>query len=243
MRLLSFLLLCFWGTSLYAEEIVVAIPEWEHWSEADGSGYYWDVFRQVYEPQGIKVVFKNAIFKRVISQLEEKTGIDASAGFVKNKERLQKFSYPKTHIDMESSGIIYLKTTSYSSMAEVTGIVGKIRGYDYSSWIPANVRIFEVNNTEEGMKLLLRNRIQYMADAMSDIRIALNQMDLEKSRFSTRVIQKVPLYAIFTKDARGERLANLFDSGMERLKKSGELKKIIEKYEPRVAYELDDLDE
>ena len=59
-------------------EIILASEEWANATNKDGTGLYWDIFRAVYEPVGIKTKFIIRSYKGSVS-LVKKNQADAAA--------------------------------------------------------------------------------------------------------------------------------------------------------------------
>ncbi len=163
MRLVIIIFILFMTSTGYAETITFKIPEWKGYTNSDGTGYYWDVLRSIYETEGIQMIHGTAPFKRSLKMVERKK-VDASAGVFRTPERVKKFRYPKTRISNEFSGIVFLKGTPFDKIQNLKGNIGKIRGYDYSAWLPSHLNISEMKYTSQAIKMLQAKRIQYHAD-------------------------------------------------------------------------------
>ena len=67
-------------------EIILASEEWANATNRDGTGLYWDIFRAVYEPVGIKTKFIIRSYKGSVS-LVKKNQADAAVGIYPEKSR------------------------------------------------------------------------------------------------------------------------------------------------------------
>ena len=67
-------------------EIILASEEWANATNKDGTGLYWDIFRAVYEPVGIKTKFIIHSYKGSVS-LVKKNQADAAVGI--HPEKIQ----------------------------------------------------------------------------------------------------------------------------------------------------------
>ncbi len=60
-------------------EIIMASEEWTNATNRDGTGLYWDIFRAVYEPVGIKTKFIIQTYNGSV-KLVKKNRVDAAVG-------------------------------------------------------------------------------------------------------------------------------------------------------------------
>ena len=75
-------------------EIILASEEWANATNRDGTGLYWDIFRAVYEPVGIKTKFIIRSYKGSVS-LVKKNKADAAVGIYPEEIKGALFSkYP-----------------------------------------------------------------------------------------------------------------------------------------------------
>jgi ABC-type amino acid transport substrate-binding protein len=198
-------------------------------SEADGSGYYWDLLRAVFESEGIDLKNTAAPFTRCLHELEGKH-IDGAVAVFKTPERSEKFTYSKSRLGYSSYGLIYLKGTPFNSIDDVTGGVGLIRGYDFSAWLPSKLNLVNVRNIPQAIRMLKLAHISYHADDIQDIVNALNKMQENPDKFVLKTLYINDLYLPFRKDERGQMLADKFDSGLRKVYENGTLAELTEKY-------------
>ena len=175
------------------------------------------------------MIHKIAPFKRALRSVEYKK-IDAAAGAFRTPERVKIFIYPKTRIDNEFSGIVFLRGTPFDKIKNLKGQIGKVRGYDYSAWLPSHLNIYEVNDTLQAIQMLRAKRISYHADASVDIESSIKQLKEKRDDFKIIKMYATPLYVIFTKNNRGQKMADIYDRGNKRLYKTGRLDEIMNKY-------------
>ncbi len=75
-------------------EIIMASEEWSNATNRDGTGLYWDIFRAVYEPVGVKTKFIIQTYNRSV-KLVKKNRVDAAVGIYPDRVRGTLFSqYP-----------------------------------------------------------------------------------------------------------------------------------------------------
>jgi polar amino acid transport system substrate-binding protein len=223
------ILIMLFSSSIFSETIKVCSFDRFDLSQKDGSGYYWDLLRSVYEAEGIKLEHSSASFARCLRRVENKE-VDAAVAVFKSPERTKKFIYPKFRLNFSSYGLIYLKGTSFNGFENVKSKIGIIRGYDFSAWLPSNLYLHKLKNTGQAMKMLELKRLEYHADDIQDVLLTIKKMGGRSEQFIYKKFNTKNLYIIFTKDPRGQNLADKFDTGLRIVFDNGILEKLIEKY-------------
>lgn len=66
------ILIVFMSSSIPAETITFCSLDRPGLSQKDGTGYYWDLLRAVYEAEGMKLKFHSVPFKRCLAHVEAK---------------------------------------------------------------------------------------------------------------------------------------------------------------------------
>ena len=110
--------------------------------------------------------------------------------------------------------------------------VGVVRGDSISSDLAAaNIEPIEVADTETGMKMLDRGRLDRMVGYRSVMAFQAAHLGLS-GRFSYAEVAATPSHVCFSRSiAYGEELRNLFDEGLAKLRARGDIDKIWAKYE------------
>ena len=199
-------------------------------SQKNGTGYYWDVLRAVYKIEGAEITHNSAPFLRCLLLVEKKKA-DSSVAAFRTPERVKKFIYPQYRLHYSSYGIAALQGTSFDKIESLEGDVGLTRGYDFSTWLPSDLDIHLVRDTIQGIKMLKRNRFKYHADDIQDIKLAIRKLGEPPGDYVMTTFHTKDLYVVFTKDARGQKLADMFDSGISKIAANGTLEKLVKKYE------------
>ncbi len=227
--IVGFLLLLMANVS-FSEKLEMCSPEYSDFTNKDGTGYYWDVLRAIFKDEGFELVPLIVSFKRCLLLLKDKQ-VDGTAALFKTKKRAEFLSYPKSRIHFTSYGLIYLKENSFEGFDNIKGRVGKIRGVEFSDWLPNNLDMEFLLNTRQAIKMLNAKRIMYYAEDIQDFQLTVHKMKGGKlDRYKIKVLDSSDLYSPFNGTARGKRLAVMFDKGLYKLFKSGELKAIAKRY-------------
>ncbi|MFT7128817.1 MAG: polar amino acid transport system substrate-binding protein [Gammaproteobacteria bacterium] len=214
---------------IFSETISLCSMERPGLSQKDGTGYYWDLLRAIYQTEGIELEHHSAPFKRCLLLVERKR-VDGAVAVFHSTERSEKFIYPISRLNFSSYGLTYLKETSLDKIENVNGKVGIVRGYDFSAWLPSNVMLEPLNSNVQAIGMLKLKRIKYHADDLQDVLLTLKKVGERADQFFFKPFHTKNLYVPFTKNARGQKLADAFDKGLRIVSQSGELEKLIEKH-------------
>jgi len=217
------------SASISAETITLCSLERAGLSQKDGTGYYWELLRAIYREEGIELKHHSAPFKRCL-QLVEREIVDGAVAVFRTPERTMKFNYPKSRLNVSTYGLSYLKETSQKEIKKGESSVGIIRGYDFSEWLPSNIKLVSLNSNTQAIGMLKLKRIQYHADDLQDVLFTLKEMGERPDQFAFKSLHTKNLYVPFTKNVRGQNLADSFDIGLKKVSIRGELKKLVEKY-------------
>ncbi len=211
-------------------EISIASEQWENATNADGTGLFWDIFRKVYEPVGIKVNFKIKSYIGSI-KLVQTQKVDAMVGaFI---DEVEKAVYPKWNFEVERVSALYKKDTGTEWKGQETlkgKRVGWITGYAYDEYLDVEVIKRECTNQETALRLLDKNRIDFFLNCDDDMDVLLKQAGSDKKNYTRKPCFKNKMYIVFADNANGRALAQIFDERLPMLIKSGDLKKMFDKY-------------
>ena len=227
-QLLTILIMLF-SLSLSAETVNFCSQERTDLSNKDGTGYYWDLLKAVYKIEGAEITHRAVPFVRCLAIVENKL-VDVAVAAFRTPQRIKKFTYPQSRLHFSNYGIILLKETHFDNIQNLEGQVGLIRGYDFSAWLPSHLDVFLLGDTIQAINMLKLKRIKYHADDIQDVLFALRKIGEQPEDFVMKIISTKNLYVVFTKDARGQKLANMFDSVIRKIAENGTLEKIVEKY-------------
>ena len=217
-----------------AETIRWVTESWQNYTNKDGSGLYNDIVRAVFVDQHLEVIY--IPWKRTLLEVKNGTADMTGATSVVNG-----YITPRYPILVAPISILFNKHkiayTDLSSLANYVGVWAS--PYEDELFLGTEKSLFNgfsVQERETAYKLLVSGRADYFLDTK-----ALHQAWLEKQvigtnenikvdDFKIKDISSLNLFMIFSDNARGQRLKDIFDAGMAKLIQSGELRKIYEKY-------------
>lgn len=222
------------------KKLDIACPEWEGYTNKDGTGAYWEVVKTVFEPAGIKVKVKIVPWNRALYLMKSKS-IDALVGDYYYPEKAGKeYLYPRWHLSVEDSIVTVFKTNKFPNWnSEKAGIfenhtIGWIRGYGFEKTIFKMIKIKhnEISKLASGLKMLDNDRIDAIVDYRSTILPAAKDAKINLDRgYQIKTIQLGSLlYVIFSNTARSRTLLRIWDNRMDKLVKNGKIKQIYGKW-------------
>jgi len=211
--------------------IHIVTPEWKNQTDKDGTGIYFDIVRSIYEPVGIKMTYQFVPWKRAEQMLELKEA-DAMVSALRRKERLT----PNYPMWMEYTAVVFRKD-KIKDWKGIESLRGKkvlwMRGYDFHTTPylkDIEMKWEEIDAHATAWKMLDIGRTDFYIDAQVDIDeyITENKVNMDSYRIETIWGEKA--YMSFSKTEKSKRLIQIYDKRIIELFKSGELKKIFEKY-------------
>lgn len=218
----------------YAQElkdISIASEEWEGATHPDGTGLYWDIIRQVYEPLDITVNLSITSYARSVALVKQKRS-DAWVGSYLDEE--EGVVYPKLHFDADDVSALFIKKEDQPWQGE-SSLEGRnvawIKGYELHEYLDAKFNNRELLNRDSVIEYLNDGRLDYFIDALPEIQTHFGETLEKDARFSVEMIKKLNLYLGFANTAKGRELADIFDQRFPDLIKSGKLKTLFDKWE------------
>jgi len=89
----------------------------------------------------------------------------------------------------------------------------------------------EVNNRQSGFALLDAGKIDFWIDAAVLLEEEWKNLTVKKEDYEAHQVLYLPMSMAFANTPKGKKLAELWDSQMLALNKSGEMKKIYKKHD------------
>lgn len=212
-------------------EINICSDEWKNATNNDGTGIYWEIFRAVYEPVGIKVNTTSRSYSGTVEMVKKKTH-DALVGSYLNE--IEGVIYPKQRFGADIVAAFFKKENAGSWKGEESlkdKKVAWIKGYSFDEYLSVPVHKMEYDKRKTIIKLLLEhNKVDYFLDALSDLKGEIEEEKINEELYSIEIVKKLDLYLAFADSERGKKLAGIFDERFPELVKSGEIKKIYDKW-------------
>ena len=211
-------------------EIIMASEEWTNATNRDGTGLYWDIFRAVYEPVGIKTKFIIQSFDGSVS-LVKKHRVDAAVGIY--PEMIQGALFSQYPFVKEYVLVLFQKNRVRQWTGQKTlqdKKVAWINGYAFDKYLEVPVVKEEFYRRENVLRRLDQNQIDFFMDTRNDMESVLNQGIIEVGRYTVETVLELDRYLVFASNTRGKKLKKIFDHRFPRLVQSGEIEKLFAKW-------------
>ncbi|KPA91618.1 substrate-binding periplasmic protein [Pseudomonas asplenii] len=241
LRLWGLLALVLLSPLLRAQEVAglpaqvrLVSEEWADYTNADGSGLAWDVLREVFEPQGIKVEIRSEPYVRSVG-LVERGEADAWVGSY--SQEISGALYPRWNYDTDHIYAVGLASKPVPTLENLGSYrLAWVRGYKYQKYLP-NVRDFnEIQRRDGILSMLQHDRVDFYIDALTEVESVLGQAEDPKLFRNTHLVE-LPLYLGFADNERGRALLALYDQRMTELVKAGGLRRIFEHWKQPYPFE------
>ncbi len=211
-------------------EIIMASEEWTNATNRDGTGLYWDIFRAVYEPVGIKTKFIIQSYNGSV-RLVKKKRVDAAVGIYPNPIQGALFSqYPfiKDYLLVLFKKNMMHQWNGQESLQNKR--VAWIKGYSYDEFLEVPVIKREFSNRDIILRRLEDDQVDFFLDTRNDMESVLNKGIVAVSRYMVETVLELDRYLVFADNRKGRKLKKIFDYRFPRLVKSGEIERLIAKW-------------
>jgi len=211
-------------------DIIMASEEWTNATNRDGTGLYWDIFRAVYEPLGIKTKFIIQSYNGSV-KLVKKNRVDAAVGIYPDLIKGALFSqYPfvKDYV------LVLFKKNKQDQWNGQESLQNKkvawIKGYAYDDYLDIPVIKKEFSNRDSILRRLENDQVDFFLDTRNDMESVLNKGIVEVSLYTVETVLELDRYLVFADNQKGKKLKKIFDYRFPRLVKSGEIERLFAKW-------------
>lgn len=198
-----------------------AAPVWEGYTNADGSGLYWDLLKQVYAPYGLDLKFMNMPWNRANKLMTAGSMVDGVPGEIPGVEGKL---YAQLPIDIEYHGVMHAAKTPFSGRASLTG---KRVGWRHSyNLIPVEQRDFtlvECIRPERCTEQLEAGELDFFLDEPDELQVQRSEARLAADAYP--IAQLPPgkeSFMTFADSASGRLLREVYDARVRQMAESGE---------------------
>jgi polar amino acid transport system substrate-binding protein len=211
-------------------DVTLSSEEWKNATNADGTGLYWDIFKAVFEPAGIKVKHTIRSYAGSVELVRQQKVDAVVAAYI---DEVKGAVYPKAHFGVDVVQALYKKSRFPDWKAEETlkgKKVGWIKGYAFDEYIKTPFNKAEFDERKAALRVLDKDKIDFFLDAQPDLAEALKEGTIDVSQYAVQTVKRLNLYLAFAGNERGKKLKQVFDERFQKLLESGELKKLYEKW-------------
>lgn len=212
-----------------AQPLRIVAEAYPGWANEDGSGYYFDLLRKVYDGTDVTLEFKVVPFTRALRMIERGTAEITPVTY--------RGDLPDGHLSLQVTtatdlvAALYLPDTipTWRGASSLSGLrVGALQGYALGQFLPADSRYTEESSVDGLLRMLARNRIDVLLDFEERLQGAAS--DYAPFIKQTAVI-KIPGFAAFSMTPQGKKAKNLFEERMPLLLGSKALAEVFERYD------------
>jgi polar amino acid transport system substrate-binding protein len=237
--------LALWLAPAGAEESVLRIraDAWMPFNgepSADRPGYVVELAKMIFEPAGVKVDYQLMPWKDALASARKGT-VDAVIGA--NPTEAEGLLLPKQSAGMPRVGLFVKKESpwKYENLQSLNSVrLGVITGYSYWESFDAYLKsnrsekvVFFGGETPltDGISQLKNGKIDVMAETLAVFIWTVRSEGGSPADYRVAYLQAgEAIYMAFAKTAAGEKYAGIFDEGLARLRKSGELAAVLKRY-------------
>ncbi len=211
------------------EKINIITSEWNNYTNKDGSGLYFDILNLTLGKDKINYVFSPWKRAQIDFSSKKFQGILGESGGV------DYCLYPKWPIDADFFSALHLKS-KIQSWPGINNLKNYkiiwVRGYNLNLFEPKLKPYAEVDNVEQGIKMIIGGRADILIDYDQDLKDYLHKNSLSNTEnlITPTEISGGYIYFCMQKDSKYKDILDKFDINMEMLKKSGELRNLFKKY-------------
>ncbi|MGI9273863.1 MAG: substrate-binding periplasmic protein [Endozoicomonas sp.] len=223
-------------SSLKRRTLTFSAPVWDGYTHKDGTGLYWEILREVYEPLGFKLRLKNMPWNRGMKLMTDYRIIDGvpGEGLASDYENLTFSQYP---LEPEYLAILYRKgqVDSFLESPDLTGkVVGWRKGYNLltNSDSYGNYLLKEFFDLKKGMSMLQSGSLEVLVDELAEIEAIAEQEQIDLEQYEIAEFVTGDYYYMAYGDTHiSKPLADIFDARIEELARKGWLQEVYAKWE------------
>ena len=211
-------------------EIILASEEWTNATNRDGTGLYWDIFRAVYEPVGIKTKFIIRSYKGSVS-LVKKEKADAAVGIYPNVipgALFSKYPFVKDYVLVLFKKHKLIQWNGQESLKNK--IVAWMKGYSYDEYLEVPVLKKEYTLRTRILRRLDNDQIDFFMDTRNDMESVLNKGIIDITRYTVETVLELERYLVFANNEKGKEFKKIYDDRFPYLVRSGEIEKLFAKW-------------
>ena len=214
--------------------IKIRAEQWDQYTYEDGSGYFYELIKAVYEPLGYQISFKFCPWRRcILDMLQDRADIIIGVykEDVAQEGRLQIPHYP---IHKENNAVLFKRDNigPWQGQKSMTDkLLAQVRGYDMDKRLEVSVKSVEVTDLKQGVKLIMANRADFLISGKADLEREVQDYLQAGENLQIEPVFKHNAYLGFRNSANGSQLANEFDQAYLKLYKTGFLKQLQTKWQ------------
>lgn len=214
------------------KNVNIVAPEWEDYTNKDGTGLYWDILQTIYSGQNIKLKPSSVSWNRALKMVTKYQIYNAIVGeYLDSKEPLL---FPKYPIDVEYLSVLSKNTSvAFESISSLTGKrVGWLKDYDLIPEAEMDFTLREYRTVEQGLELLNAGKVDFIIEEWDEIASALSSKNLSLHDYQMKYMPEgTDVYVAFADNAVSRVLIDIYNEEVEKMVKSGSMQAIYNKWD------------
>ncbi len=212
--------------------IHVVTPEWPRQTQADGTGLFFEILRNVYEPVGITLTYEFVPWKRAERMIQKKQA-DVRVAVVRSRPDQLMPIYP-LYVDYT---VAVFKKTAVQRWKGMETLDGQravsMRGYNFHKFPEfegIHIDWAEVNTHKQAWKMLHYDRVDFYIDALIDVGHYIRTHHIDMTPYQMEILYSKNAYLEFAHTPRSETLLHIYERRIVELLRSGDLERIFAKW-------------
>lgn len=212
--------------------ITVSSEQWQSYTSPDGSGYFFELIKAIYQPLGYAIKYQICPWKRCIRSVLDGHA-DISVGLYDDEiGEAGMLILPRYPINLEKVFVAFKKDTPWHGQHSLKNQkVVELRGYNYHLELEVPVKSVEANDTHQAWRILMADRAQYYLSDIRQIEWAMDYYNTPKESLNIEAAFKKWAYYAFKNSPRGKELLTQFEQQLPKLYANGTVKALQHKYQ------------
>ena len=214
------------------KSINIVAPEWEDYTNADGTGMYWEILQAIYSNQDIKLKPSSVSWNRALKMVTKYQIYNAIVGEYLDSE--EPLLFPKYPIDVEYLAV--LSKNSEAAFVDMSSLAGKrvgwLKDYDLIDENEIDFTLREYRTVQQGLKLLDEGKLDFIIDEWDELASALSSNNLSLDDYQMKNMPEgTDVYVAFADNAISKVLIEVYNEEVEVMVKSGSMQAIYKKWD------------
>jgi polar amino acid transport system substrate-binding protein len=214
-----------------ADTFTVVADEWEGYTQADGSGYWFDLMRLLYEPLGHTLIFRTVPYPRALEEIRKgKSQITPATyrGDLDDNHTELSVIIEQDNVD---AFVLAQNFPDWRGAESLAGrrVVARLE-YGYDRFLPSNIIYSEKPQLEGMLKMLVLGRVDAVLDYSADVQALVNSGAVTASWVVKPGIIQPAEYAAFALTTEGQRARAIFRSRMGEIIEGDDIQPLMDKY-------------
>ncbi len=214
------------------KSIHIVTPAWQNVTNEDGTGLYFDILRNIYEPYGITVEYQIVPWKRAMLLISYHEADALPGGYYVPHDQADDL-FPKYPIGIETLAAVSKKgkVNQWEGQKSISGkSVAWIRNYNYHKYLDVKVTWFEIDYDDQGWKMVDCDRVDFYMDNLNMVHKYIKSVKVDSNQYDVDVVASNPLFLRFANTPKSRKLIEIYDVRMPVLIEGGQVQRLFEKW-------------